>query len=227
MLTDLSHLQLQVGSSTLFLNLPHHSYAKWIESGWLPSIWQFLNRANLRFFIRKADVPNIQRAHDIALMDFFISLKYKPAALKTLNSCRLYLQVIFLSDIVTASGIEIEEDIKLGKHMIDRKSHLQWPTQQRPPAQAWKQWMEAISYLESRSRLKQPLGDWISDSHQEWQWFLHLEEQELYRLSSDRWDTFPRVTGTKIDKRERTQDQGILPFHRAQNLLLVLFFQLL
>ena len=30
------------------------------------------------------------------------------------------------------------------------------------------------------------------DSHQEWQWFLHLEEQELYRLSSDRWEHFPK-----------------------------------
>jgi hypothetical protein len=133
MLIDLSHLQLQVGSSTLFLNLPYHNYAKWTESGWLPSIWQFLNRANLKIFIRKAYVPQPQRKNDVALMDFFLSLKYKPAVLKTLNFCRLYLQVIFLSDITTACGTEIEDDAKQGKWFLDRVSTLRWPTQQKPP----------------------------------------------------------------------------------------------
>ena len=147
-LIDLSHLQLQVGSSTLFLNLPFHNYENWTESGWLPSIWQFLNKANLKIYIRKAYVPQLQRKHDIALMDFFLSLKYKPAVLRNLNSCRLYLQVIFLSDITTASGTEIEEDAKQGKRFLDRESKLKWPTQQRPSQQAWKQWQEALRFLE-------------------------------------------------------------------------------
>jgi hypothetical protein len=159
MLIDLSHLQVQVGSSTLFLNLPYHNYANWTESGWLPSIWQFLNRANLKIFIRKAYVPQLQRKHDIALLDFFLLLKYKPAVLKILNSCRLYLQVIFLSDITTASGTEIEDDAKQGKRFLDRESTFGWPTQQRPSPLAWKQWREALRYLEEGPRLKQPLGD--------------------------------------------------------------------
>ncbi len=191
-LIDLSHLQLQVGSSTLFLNLPYHNYAKWTESGWLPSIWQFLNRANLKIFIKKAYVPQPQRRHDIALMDFFLSLKYKPAVLQTLNLCRLYLQVIFLSDITTACGTEIEDDAKQGKQFPDRVSTLRWPTQQKPPPIAWKQWRETLRHLEAGTKLKQPLGDWISATHQRWQWFFHREEGDLYKLSPDGWEHFPK-----------------------------------
>jgi hypothetical protein len=192
MLIDLSHLQLQVGSSTLFLSLPYHKNVKWIDSGWLPSIWQFLNRAQLKIFIRKAYIPRTQRVHDIALMDFFLSLKYLPAVLRILNACRLYLQVIIVSDITTASGEEIEDDIKRGRQMIDRESRLHWPTQQRPPRQAWKQWQEALKYLGNGPKLKQPLGDWTTASHQKWKWFLHQEDNELYKLSSDGWEQYPK-----------------------------------
>jgi hypothetical protein len=112
--------------------------------------------------------------------------------LRILNACRLYLQVIFVSDITTASGEEIEEDIKKGRRMIDRESRLQWPTQQRPPRQAWKQWQDALKYLENGTKLKQPLGDWISAPHQEWKWFLCQEDNELYELSCDEWKHYPK-----------------------------------
>jgi hypothetical protein len=201
------------------LQLCHHPLYTWLPkpqgygdfplmdlSGWLPSIWQFLNRANLKIFIRKAYVPQLQRKHDIALMDFFHSLKYKPAVLKTLNSCRLYLQVIFLSDITTASGTEIEDDAKQGKHFLDRESMLGWPTKQRPSPLAWKQWQEALRYLEEGPRLKKPLGDWISATHQRWQWFFHREERELYKLSPNGWEHFPKYQRNQQQKTRASEN---------------------
>jgi hypothetical protein len=92
MLIDLSHLQLQVGSSTLFLNLPYHKYVKWTDSGWLPSTWQFLNRAQLKIFIRKAYILRTQRVHDIGLL----SLPKIQAGSATDSEC---MQTILTVDI--------------------------------------------------------------------------------------------------------------------------------
>jgi hypothetical protein len=41
-------------------------------------------------------------------------------------------------------------------------------------------------------KLKQPLGGWISASHQKWKWFLCQEDNELYELSSDGWKHYPK-----------------------------------
>jgi hypothetical protein len=46
---------------------------------------------------------------DMALTDYFISQKYISAEMRLLNMCRLYLQVVFLSEIVTTDGQRIEK----------------------------------------------------------------------------------------------------------------------
>jgi hypothetical protein len=51
-LIDISYLQLQAGSSTLFFNLNHQLYGKYVEQGWLVSIWQFLYKTKIKLHIR-------------------------------------------------------------------------------------------------------------------------------------------------------------------------------
>lgn len=48
-----------------------------------------------------------QRTNDLSVMDLFINLKFKPKQLQNLNRFRIYLQVIFLSDITSADGTKI------------------------------------------------------------------------------------------------------------------------
>jgi hypothetical protein len=91
-----SYLQLLVGSATLFFNLPFTQYSHSTEGGWLVSIWQFLQTINFQLYISKANTPEASRLGDIALMDYFVSLRCKPKQLRILNRCRVYLQVIFL-----------------------------------------------------------------------------------------------------------------------------------
>jgi hypothetical protein len=70
------------------------------------------------------------------LMDFFLTLHYKPNDLRTINQCRLYHQVYSLTDITSADGRIIVPDYKVGIRSPDRKSDLKWPTQQRPSKKA-------------------------------------------------------------------------------------------
>jgi hypothetical protein len=58
------------------------------------------------------------------LMDFFVSLKYKPKILQILNKGRIYLQVLTLANITSADGMEIIPQTLKGDRLIDRKSNL-------------------------------------------------------------------------------------------------------
>ncbi len=186
-LIDVSYLQLIVGSTTLFFNLPFHQYSHSAEGGWLVSIWQFLHSIKFQLHIRRAYIPVVPRKGDKALMDYFVSKHYKPKLLKILNRCRLYLQVIFVSDISSADGTYIIPSIKHGHRLQERPSTLEWPSQPRPPANAWREWSNALSHLESHNKLHDSLGEWISPTHQQWHHFHELTENVLYLPCDKGW----------------------------------------
>jgi hypothetical protein len=75
---SVSQLQLLVGSNNRFFHLPFPAYAKWIESGWLTSIWNFMHRIKFKLHLKDQWCPSLQRQNDIMLMDYFASLKYQP-----------------------------------------------------------------------------------------------------------------------------------------------------
>lgn len=154
----MSTLQLLVGSETLFFNLQYPKYAKWIEQSWLTLIWQCVSRAKFSLKIKRTWTPSLQKVNDIIIMEYFISLKYKAKDLQTLNRCWFYLQTITLADLVSADGWTIIPATLNGYRLLDRKSSLIWPIQQRPPPQAWKLWSSALLQLHSGSKLVTPLA---------------------------------------------------------------------
>lgn len=80
-LIDISYLQLIVGSSTLFFNLPFTMYGHSTDGGWLSSIWQFIDSIKFQLYIKQAQPPPLPCQDDIALMDYFVSLRLKPKLL--------------------------------------------------------------------------------------------------------------------------------------------------
>jgi hypothetical protein len=67
---------------------------------------------------------SLQRKNDIMLLQFFIELKFSPNQLETLNHCRIYLQVVTLSDITSADGTTLLHPVLQGEKLTDRKSTL-------------------------------------------------------------------------------------------------------
>jgi hypothetical protein len=197
---SLSYLQLLIGSDSSFFHLPYPKYAKWIEQGWLTSLWKFLHQTKLQLNVRNHWKPTLQREWDIMLMDYFISLKYNPQDLKILNHCRIYLQVYSLIDLAAADGRTLLSCYKLGEFSQDRKSPLTWPIQQRPGKAAWRLWTTALQHLEHNERLKTPLGRWQHPPHQNWHWFLDNNSSVLYHITpEERWCKCPPLG--PIDRR--------------------------
>jgi hypothetical protein len=134
-LIDISYNQLLVGSTTLFFNLPL-PYSTTADGGWLISIWQFITPLKLQLRNPDAEVPTIPRIHDMAIMDYFTALQLRPAVFCTLNHCRVYLWVIFISDFSSADGTHILPMYLAGHRASDRNSSYNWPQQHCAPT-AW------------------------------------------------------------------------------------------
>jgi len=137
LIIGLSYLQLLSGSGTFVLNLSYTTSGSWLKQGWLTSLWEFSTYAKLRFHTATIFwTPKLQRENDFFLMDFFTTLTKNSSILKALNHCRLYLQVLLVSDIATADGHQLLPEVKSGS-ITDRISSLKWPSHGRPSTSDW------------------------------------------------------------------------------------------
>ena len=137
LIIGLSYLQLLSGSGIFVLNLSYTTSGSWLEQGWLTSLWEFTTYAKLRFHTAAIFwTPKLQRENDFFLMDFFTTLTKNSSILKALNHCRLYLQVLLVSDIATADGHQLLPEVKSGS-IPDRISSLKWPSHGRQSTSDW------------------------------------------------------------------------------------------
>jgi hypothetical protein len=164
---DVTYVQLLTGSGTLFLNQPECDY-KWLESGWLQSLWSFTSIYSFAFLYPNGWTPTKPRENDQFIMEDFIRQRIPLKHMWILNRCRLYLQVITLSNFTTADGLIILPEVKQGIRIEDRPSTLQWPTQDDPPQSEWRIWRQCLQSFEHKGKPLQPLGQWIAPSHQHW-----------------------------------------------------------
>jgi hypothetical protein len=65
-----------------------------------------------------------QREHDLFIMEGLISANISLNDLLACNHCRMYLQVAFLSDIVTGDGLLLLDDAWLGRASLQTKTNL-------------------------------------------------------------------------------------------------------
>jgi hypothetical protein len=97
-------------------------------------------------------------------MDVIIqSARFKPADIKKLNYCRLYLNAVTLSDITKPNGLEVDPCILTG-HQSLCGGITRWHTvnQEKPSNKEWQLWRIASTlWSDSDGRLHLPLGAWL------------------------------------------------------------------
>ena len=173
------------------LALPHAPH------GWLTSLRSFLHRCNGRIMLFSGwlRLPTALREHDQVLMNAFMSLSLRPAQLKQLNYCRLYLQAELLSELCSLDGTHLLPDAWHGRP-LPSQSKLSWPNQARPAT--WALWRSSIARLFLRNHfppprprpadlaLHNPLGLWHSHHSHYRHWPSYATESALYLLQTTR-----------------------------------------
>ena len=134
-------------------------------------------------------IPELQRQHDQYLMDMVLSNpKWKPAHIKRINWCHLYLNVTTLSDITNVQGNQIDPGIYNGNlDSVQAKYTWQCVNQKKPNNSSWKVWRQFCRSFSTpapchRYRLHQPLGDWIipeSQMRRQWPYWYDPIQQLL------------------------------------------------
>ena len=184
------HLKLELG-----LNGPvfGHNWKVWknvVSPCWLTNTWEFLNLTNITV---QDDISEfaLARKGDVLLMQAFFNKGYTPKQLKALNKCRLFLQVLTLSDISSGCGTYILQEALKGIKYKQQKSD--WPLQGNPGKENWMFWKTALTEcfsLSSQGYLPSPMGAWYHSNNTKW--FFSQTETRLYGFQDNGWTFYPR-----------------------------------
>eukprot|EP00980_Cylindrotheca_fusiformis_P026777 scaffold17422_cov103-Cylindrotheca_fusiformis.AAC.6 len=156
------------------------------ESHYLQSLRAYLARIDGQLEVDEPYVPPPQRTNDFYLMDVAVLHgSFDSAALKSLNYCRMYLQVVTASDMVlpTCDGSRLDPAMVTGIVGRAQSSTLYCKVNQaRPSNSSWKFWQKLCQLLVARLR-DRPLGDWLVPGNQLrrcWQCYYDESDGQVY-----------------------------------------------
>lgn len=165
------------------LHLPH------LEGRLIPSMRQFLHRIHGAIEVDRPCVPEIQRVDDRYLMNMALECgRFSDPQICLINFCRLYLQVVTLSDIVLADGHVIDPAIQSGTLSLLSSStrwlHVNQRRPDKPTWSVWKAFLRILSvYLDDH-----PLGAWLaspSKLRRSWPVYFDVLSKRVYLRTAD------------------------------------------
>jgi hypothetical protein len=78
-------------------------------------------------------------------MEKMLSIGLSPAALAMVNRCRMFLQVVYLSDMVDEIGQSVTGSAWKGQRDITRNTPYDWPKQGVLSEAYWNLWRESLA----------------------------------------------------------------------------------
>ncbi len=118
-----------------------------------------------------ADIPfQFPREGDQFLMWVFITVGYRGDTLRQLNQVQISLQVLFLSNVLTASGGKVSLDILLQRPKGEVWSIMRWPTEWLTNSDM-QLWNNALSSICPSRSSTSSVGEYICNLHRVQRWF--------------------------------------------------------
>ena len=231
--------QLTIGTRRWIFEYPPSTYGPLLDNCWLKTTWLYVSSRQLQIHA-SYPILNYVRQNDSFIMEKMTTLGLTENELVRVNRCRLYLQVILLSDIVDAGGIHILSSYLQGRRSTTRKSNLKWPKQGKPSVHDWKLWETSLQRAYSNigsTRLQHSLGAWTAKPHQTWTWFKDIITNYVYKRCNNFYERYivdtsmnltTRTSGTwyiKVDIQHNVQHRFLYPCttcrHTRRHTLLV------
>jgi hypothetical protein len=125
-------------------------------------------------------------------MDWVVNYSnFGPADIKAVNYCRLYFNVVTVSDITNAQGTHIDEHYWSGKDS-EIRNHTTWHKrlQDKPAsAKSWGLWRKALHlFAHGNRQLDNPLGKWLytpENQRTAWPFYYDPIGSTFYRRNND------------------------------------------
>jgi hypothetical protein len=106
---------------------------------------------------------------DQFVMQLLFEMGYPWEILQRLNRMHIFLQVLFLSDIFTASGNKIDHEFLLHQPMSKARSCMRLPTE-CPLELDFQLWRDAMHTLCPSRHPHTQVGHFTAPTHKIWQW---------------------------------------------------------
>ena len=209
MLAFLEESNLEIGISSHLFHTSFTKYGFLLGDSWMKSTWEFVDKYDIHI---KGEYsrPQLQRQNDKVLMEMVIEDDRKlftKQEILSINRCRCFLQVVFLSDICDSSGRGIEEWVKTGEEKFRRKSKWIWPVQIKPDRKEWDIFVRCLDLVwtrHSRFCTVEPcLGKWIQRPHQVWEFWLDPSKSKIYHAKGDKYVVYKKWDYYQRDLRSR------------------------
>ena len=186
--------QIFLGFTTSLFDLPY-DWSFYLEEGWVKELWHTVARHNIKLqWSGMAKIP-LLRINDASIMETLLKQgvdKSDHWRFRAINTCRLHLRAVTISDIATADG-EFLNPLRTNKDQPVPLEHSPfiWPHQPSPNDQCWYQFRIGMRNLTTQtnpdrkphgngSPLKSRLGCWTAESRQHFQWKVTPMKNRLY-----------------------------------------------
>ena len=152
-------------------------------TSWLKWVWEKVVHYNLVLLVH--NLPSVfPRDGDDWLMAQFIAAGYNGIELLILNRVRKHQQVLFLSDILGASGCLVEK-----KYLQKQRQGEQWSSTKFPPEVVTEAeislWQRAIVQVVRNGPAQINLGAFKTDGHKLWEWWVLEPQGRLFQQCRD------------------------------------------
>jgi hypothetical protein len=183
-------LRLLIGTSSNFLNSAYSRCHFLACPMWFTSVWKFMSKLHLQLHIQQVWLPPSPTGADVNLMDYFLSMDLSSTRLISINRCRVLLQILLLSDIVSADGRQLIPQVFQGHKLTDWQSYLVWPDQQTPSSADWLERANAFTSLAPGLRLRSLIDMSTVTSRQHYFWYEDSIGSALYVSETREWTRY-------------------------------------
>jgi len=155
---------------------------------WLSQCWQqcHMLKISVTMDIKEFAQP---RHRDREIMQIFLRDGTRGTELAALNLCRMYLQVIFVSDICNRDGTMVELCYWEGKK-TSNISPYKWPCMHALTPAKWNGWRQRLTLglsLGQGQKLPWHLGLWQAHIRTTAGYFLDMQGNHLWSLKDKQW----------------------------------------
>jgi hypothetical protein len=180
---------MQVSYSLFYLELgllfqpmqeSDQKYSTLVTHSWMKMLWEKTLMFELHTVV--ADVPfQFPRQGDQSLMWVFITAGYRGDTLRWLNRVRISIQVLFLSNVLTASGGKVSLDILSRQPKGEVWSTMRWPTEW-PTNSDMQLWNNALSSICPSRSSTSSIGEYICNSHRVQRWLWNKTDSSIHHV---------------------------------------------
>ena len=174
-------------------------WTRWVDNTWFTNVKEGLDAIKgelpTTFNIRKKP-----RQYDRSIMEIFNGWELKDKDMESINRCRVYLKVLYVSDVSNYEGTEIMEEAFEVRSF--RHSTLVWPHQVRPTKSdrnIWRKHLYRLCY--DGNKLITSLGRWINKNNQVWKFMICNEKINLLRTIDGQQRRLKPIGAGRFEKR--------------------------